>query len=138
MNTEARAGDEAGFTLIEVLAALMILAVGLLSLEALGISAARLNTRAERQSQYVGYATSRMESALGDIRRTRALTAANAASVSLPDGATLSAKLVDRKDTNRMPGDETFTVRVVVHPPLNSPVLKAADSVTLVTTTYVP
>jgi prepilin-type N-terminal cleavage/methylation domain-containing protein len=50
-----------GFTLIEVMIAMVILAVGLLSLEALGIGAARLNTLAQKQSRYTAVAVSGME-----------------------------------------------------------------------------
>lgn len=57
-----------GFTLIEVLIALLILAVGLLGLEALGISAARMTARAERETYYVSVATDTLERTLGRIR----------------------------------------------------------------------
>lgn len=64
-----------GFTLIEVMIALVILAVGLLSLEALGIGAARLNTLSEKQSRYTMVAASGME----ELRN-----AVNAAPATLP------------------------------------------------------
>jgi len=50
-----------GFTLIEVMIAMVILAVGLLSLEALGIGAARVNTLAQKQSRYTAVAVTGME-----------------------------------------------------------------------------
>lgn len=59
-----------GFTLIEVLIAMVILAVGLLGLEALGIGAARLVGRAERQGDYITAATTRLETTMAQLRNT--------------------------------------------------------------------
>lgn len=61
--------DQAGFTLIEVLVAMLILAVGLLGLEALGIGAARTITRAEEQSEFTMVATRIMENRILEVRR---------------------------------------------------------------------
>lgn len=60
-------GNE-GFTLIEVMIAMVILAVGLLSLEALGIGAARVVTLSEKQGRYATLAASTMETMRNDIR----------------------------------------------------------------------
>lgn len=60
-------GNE-GFTLIEVTIAMVILAVGLLSLEALGIGAARVVTLSEKQGRYATLAASTMETMRNDIR----------------------------------------------------------------------
>lgn len=57
-----------GFTLIEVLVAMVILAIGLLGLEALGVSVARQNAQADRRSGYVALATDSLESALARLR----------------------------------------------------------------------
>lgn len=57
-----------GFTLIEVLIAMVILSVGLLGLEALGIGAARANAVAERQSRHAVIAADSLESALHQLR----------------------------------------------------------------------
>lgn len=64
--------DAGGFTLIEVLVALVILAVGLLALEAMSIGAAKMNARAERRSTYVAVATDTLERTLSRIRETGA------------------------------------------------------------------
>lgn len=53
----------AGFTLIEVLAAMVILAVGLLGLQGLAVGASRINTLSEKQSQYALSGSSIMEAA---------------------------------------------------------------------------
>lgn len=59
---------DAGFTLVEVMIALVILAVGLLSLEALGIGAARMVNRAQLQSQYVTAAADTLEPVMAALR----------------------------------------------------------------------
>jgi prepilin-type N-terminal cleavage/methylation domain-containing protein len=63
-NTETapRLGS-AGFTLVEVLAAMVILAVGLLGLQGLAVGASRVNTLSEKQSQYALTGSSIMEAA---------------------------------------------------------------------------
>jgi prepilin-type N-terminal cleavage/methylation domain-containing protein len=58
-----------GFTLIEVLIAMVILSIGLLGLEALGIGAARANAVAERQSRHAVIGADSLESALHQLRQ---------------------------------------------------------------------
>ena len=60
-----------GFTLIEVLIALVILAVGLLALEGLGIYAVRAVAQADRNSRAATVATLYLEDALQQIRTDR-------------------------------------------------------------------
>ena len=136
MDTERRAPSEAGFTMIEVLIAMVLLAVGLLALEAVGIGAARLNARAERQSAYVARATGQMESALRDIRSVQALTAATPKSVTLPDGAVMTTDVTPSDGDGVAATHELFTVQVKVKPAAGNRVL-AKDSVLLTTNTYV-
>lgn len=61
ISEQRRGAGEEGFTLIEVLVAMMILAVGLLGLEALGIGAARSLTLADAGSELVAAGTAAME-----------------------------------------------------------------------------
>jgi prepilin-type N-terminal cleavage/methylation domain-containing protein len=68
VHTETRGIGEEGFTLVEVLAAMIILAVGLLGLEALGIGAARSIALADRQSEYATVTSDSLESALRQLR----------------------------------------------------------------------
>lgn len=70
MRTEPRAPRlaEDGFSLIEVLIAMVILAVGLLGLEALGIGVAKSLGRAERQNTMAANAVAAMERAQHTIR----------------------------------------------------------------------
>lgn len=67
--SEARRAAEGGFTLVEVLVAMLLLAVGLLGLEALGIQAARSIALAERQSAFAVVASDSLESAMHQLRQ---------------------------------------------------------------------
>lgn len=60
---------DAGFTLIEVLVAMVILSIGLLGLEALGIGVVRAIARADRQSEYTAAASRYLEDAQSALRR---------------------------------------------------------------------
>lgn len=64
----ARAG-ESGFTLLEVLMAMVIVAIGVLGLEALGISAARSIEEAARLSGQAVIAADSLESAMHQLRQ---------------------------------------------------------------------
>lgn len=66
-----RVVSEHGFTLIEVLIALVILAIGILGLEALGIYAVRAVAQADRNSRSAATATLYLEDALQQIRNDR-------------------------------------------------------------------
>ncbi len=61
-----RRGRE-GFTLAEVLVAMVILAVGLLALEAMGVGAARMVARADRESELTALASDRLERVLNQV-----------------------------------------------------------------------
>lgn len=69
LQARRRVRGQEGFTLIEVLIAMVILAVGLLGLEALGIGAARLVGRAERQGDYITAATTRLDASMAQVRQ---------------------------------------------------------------------
>jgi type IV pilus modification protein PilV len=69
-----RLGSEEGFTLIEVLVAMVILSIGLLGLEALGIGAARSLAEAETRNETVAAATGAMEQTQQRVRRELAAT----------------------------------------------------------------
>ncbi|HEX8347523.1 MAG TPA: prepilin-type N-terminal cleavage/methylation domain-containing protein [Actinoplanes sp.] len=63
-------GRDAGFSLIEVLVAMVILAVGLLAIEAMAIGAARQIASANHTTEYTLLASEQLET---QIRRVRAL-----------------------------------------------------------------
>lgn len=60
-----------GFTLIEVLIAMVLLAVGLLGLQSLGVSAVRSTALAERNSRSATTASQYLEEAIGEFRQGR-------------------------------------------------------------------
>lgn len=119
----ARGAGEDGFTLIEVLIAMVILSVGLLGLEALGVGASRMVNRAERQGALVAVASDTLERTLSRIR-----TSANPAG--LADAS--QAFLTSRNDTIRVSitgaGTRLRTVSVTAIPSPSSVVLRRADS----------
>jgi prepilin-type N-terminal cleavage/methylation domain-containing protein len=91
--TEPSPRADAGFSLIEVLIAMVILSVVLLSLKGLSVSAARTTASATRRSRYVEVATDTLERTLSRLREGQGAaggsyvikdaTGADAATVSL-------------------------------------------------------
>jgi prepilin-type N-terminal cleavage/methylation domain-containing protein len=72
VSTKGRAKQlESGFTLIEVMIALLLLSVGLLGLEALGVVAVRSVALADRNSRSAVVASLYLEDAIQQIRRNR-------------------------------------------------------------------
>lgn len=69
--TEARVdppSDRGGFTLVEVLIAMLILAVGLLGLEAMAIGASRTIATASQMTEYTLIASQQLETVLEQAR----------------------------------------------------------------------
>jgi prepilin-type N-terminal cleavage/methylation domain-containing protein len=124
-NTRRRQG---GFTLVEVLIALVILAVGLLALEALGIGAARLVNKAQRQSQYVQIATSELELTVAQLRDT---------TLAVPGGANRAVPGANLTRTVTNVGD-LYTVTVTVVPTRSTALVSPADSVRLSANVFRP
>lgn len=104
-------GDE-GFTLYEVLAAMIILAVGMLALEAMGIGAARAVARADLQSEYTAVATTEVEQVVAQIAQNGNPVSGS----STLEGATV-ARVVTRSTSG---GRDVYTVSVTVTPPHNT------------------
>lgn len=107
--TEPRRGRRAGFTLIEVLVAMVILAIGLLALEAMGMGAARAVARAGKSSEYTALATDRLE---------RALNTARQGTAPAPADVTVDGARVQTTVGTAVSGTRTlYTVTVTVTPP---------------------
>ncbi len=131
---------DAGFSLIEVLIAMVILAVGLLAVEALGIGAARSVQRARVASAYTALATDELEQTMVLISASPDTTLANRSyTVPSSSGAVSGARVLrtaaraDIPETT--PAGRTnlklWTVIVSVRPPASSHVIAPSDSVHL-------
>jgi type IV pilus modification protein PilV len=140
VTSERPARADAGFTLIEVLIAMVILAIGLLAVEALGIGAARTVQRARVQSAYTALATDEMEQAMATINRAPTATiAARSYTVPAGNGATSGASVrrtaafAAVAGTNPARGGNLnlWTVVVSVLPPAGSSLIAPSDSVHL-------
>jgi prepilin-type N-terminal cleavage/methylation domain-containing protein len=133
VRTEQKVRSDAGFTLIEVLAAMMVLAIGLMGLQALGIGAARSVVRADTQSEVAAIATATIEARQQAIRANPgALVAGEScdtdeasgigicvivqSSISTPALAAGSARVTVRASHPRMVQD-TFSITSYVYDP---------------------
>jgi prepilin-type N-terminal cleavage/methylation domain-containing protein len=126
VDTERAPRRDAGFTLIEVLFAMLILSVGLLALESMGIGAAAAVRRADVASTYSALATNELETALNEIQRTPAVVS-NATRTA--DGG---ARVFRTITTSAVAGTtySLYTINVRVLPPTSGAgVVKTSDSV---------
>jgi type IV pilus modification protein PilV len=133
--TEPTPRPDAGFSLIEVLIAMIILSVGLLALESLGIGAARSVRRAQVQSNYSAIAQDLMERTL--VRAAGAPTTAIADTAytgASGERVFRTATFAAIPGTTRVGGGtlSNWTITVRVLPPTNLGVLAASDSVRMV------
>lgn len=121
----------AGFTLVEVLIAMVILSVGLLALEGLAVSSARTTAAASRRSRYTEVATDTLERTLSRLREGQG---ASSGSYTLRDPAGNSAATVNVTVTDGgalpapSPALRRWDVSVRVIPTVTS---RLADSVNL-------
>jgi prepilin-type N-terminal cleavage/methylation domain-containing protein len=126
VDTERAPRTDAGFTLIEVLFAMLILAIGLLALESMGIGAAAAVRRADVASSYSALATDELEQTLNEIQRTPAV-------VSNSTRTTTSGVRIFRTITTSAVAGTTYnlyTINVRVLPPTSGAgVVKTSDSV---------
>jgi len=86
---------QGGFTLIEVLIALTIFAVGLLAIAALQTSAIRMNSTAGRMTDLTALGMDTLEQLMGMSYTDLQLTAGNHPDVSASDGYTVSYTVAD-------------------------------------------
>ena len=123
--------DRAGFTLIEVLIAMVILSVGLLALEGVAVSAARMTASASRRSRYVEVATDTLERTLSRLREGQGVSG-NSTSFLLQDkgGSNVATVNVDVTDGGALtsPAIRRWDVTVRVIPTQTT---RLADSVNL-------
>jgi type IV pilus modification protein PilV len=142
VNSERVSPAQAGFSLIEVLIAMVILAVGLLAVEALGIGAARSVQRARVQSAYSALATDELERTMAAITQSPTGTLADKDStVGSGSGALSGARLRRIATADSLSGTSMtsaggrqlrlWNVKVSVTPPTTSTVIARSDSVHL-------
>jgi type IV pilus assembly protein PilV len=118
--------DRAGFTLIEVLIAMVVLAVGLLALESLAIGASRSIATANRMTEYTLIASQQLETVQQRARLSLNPVSGNQV---LANGTLVSTTVVQNvQGTNRL-----WTITVTVTPPSGSRVGNAALTPTTVT-----
>jgi type IV pilus assembly protein PilV len=139
---ETAARRDAGFTMIEVLIAMVILAIGLLAVESLGIGAARSVQRARVQSAYSALGTDELEQAMVTIQGAPATPISTKSYTVASGNGAISGARVTRTATfaavpsttapSRAGNLNLWTVTVSVLPPSGSTVVSAADSVHLV------
>jgi prepilin-type N-terminal cleavage/methylation domain-containing protein len=103
-----------GFTLVEVLAAMMILAVGLLALEAMAIGAARRIAAANLHTEYTMTAGEEVERALTAIRQMHPNPTALSNQRTLDNG-TVVQSLIEQQAVGT--GNTLFQITVTVTPP---------------------
>lgn len=128
MISDARTANEEGFTLVEVLIAMVILAVGLLGLEALAIGAARSVSLAERQSGFAVIAADSLESAMHQLRENQMPTQFCQSDLAFGDRL---SRAVDASDP------QLVTVTVSVLPDPDAPTARA-DTFRIASSLFVP
>lgn len=101
-----------GFTLMEVLVAMVILAVGLLALESLAIGGARMVARADRQSEFTTVASAQLEQVLQRIELGQ-----NPGSTDVTAAGVRTQSVVSRQAAGAT--HFVYTVQVTVTPPPN-------------------
>jgi prepilin-type N-terminal cleavage/methylation domain-containing protein len=98
-----RSVAEAGFTLIEVLVAMVILSVGLLGVEALGIGAARSVSKAEDQTRLATAATRAMEGRQREVRGGGTIVTGETCGTDAESGLYLCSKVETRLVSSAIP-----------------------------------
>ncbi len=116
-----RSGSNGGFTLVEVLVAMVILAIGLMGLQALGIGAARALALADRRSGYATLASDSLASALLQLRRGEVPSQFCVSgprdgervgrTVDFSDASLASVSVTVEADSDSASGAESFTIR---------------------------
>jgi prepilin-type N-terminal cleavage/methylation domain-containing protein len=105
----AARADRAGFTLVEVLIAMVVLAVGLLALESLAIGASRKIATANRMTEYTLVASQQLETVQ---ERVRAGGNPTSSDVRLTNGTRVQTVVQRNTQTGTL-----WTITVTVTPP---------------------
>ena len=125
---------DSGFTLIEVLISLLILAIGLLGVEALGIGAVRMNARSDAQSGLLSVAADSLEVMRLRLTNNPPPHALSRTSGTLPDGATVHRSVTSAGAAT----PNLWRIRVTVVPAAKPHVIQPRDSVSLTADVFRP
>lgn len=106
--------DRGGFTLVEVLIAMLILAIGLLGLEAMAIGASRTIATANQMTEYTLIASQQLETVLEQARSGQD---PESDVTELDNGTTID---IDVDTDDQGAAGTLYTVRVTVTPPAGS------------------
>jgi len=132
MRRNERPPANAGFSLLEVLVAMVILSVGLLALEGVAVGAARTTAHASRRSLYTAVATDALERTMAGLREGQA-TVGGTTAVTNASGRTIANAVVAITDNGALaapsPPLRRYDVTVTVTPTSTA---DAADRVSLV------
>jgi len=129
--TEPGRRPTAGFTLIEIMISLLLLAVGLLGVEALGVYASRMTARAEKQTYWMGVAADTMERTVAQIREGTLTVPPAVQRYTIGNGDTLRLEVANDVIANSS-GSQIWTVQVSVYPNRRGTLLQRADSIGMV------
>ena len=121
MRTDHRLTGEEGFTLIEVLAAMLVLAIGLLGLQALGIGAARSIVRADHQTELAAIATATIEARQQAIRSNPGgVTTGESCDTDDDTGIDLCVDVQSRASAPALPAGSAMVTVQAIHPLMSS------------------
>jgi type IV pilus assembly protein PilV len=122
---------DAGFSLLEVLIAMVILTVGLLALEGLAVGAAKATASASRRSRYAEVATDTLERTMSRLSEGQGATTSSYY-LTNPDGSNAAMVNITVTDGGVLaapsPANRIWNVNVRVIPTVSS---RLADSVNL-------
>jgi len=127
-----RRSAEAGFTLLEVLIAMVILSVGLLALEGLTVSSAKVTASASRRSRYVEVATDTLERTMSRLAEGQAVASPTSFYITNNAGANTAQVTVSYTNAGTLsspsPANTRYDVSVRVIPTVTA---RMSDSVNL-------
>jgi type IV pilus modification protein PilV len=124
---------QAGFTLVEIIVALLLLAIGLLGVEALALNASRMMARAEKQTIWMGVAADTLERTVAQIREGSLTVAPSTPQTyQLTGGDTVRLAVSNADISNSSPGAKLWTVQVSVYPNRRGTLLQRSDSIGMV------
>jgi prepilin-type N-terminal cleavage/methylation domain-containing protein len=125
-------GSEAGFSLIEIMISLLLLAVGLMGVEALGVNASRMMARAEKQTVWMGVAADTLERTVSHLREGTFTAAVPLTQSYATTGGDTVALRVSATAVNNAGVDSLWTVQVSVYPNRRGTLLQRRDSIGMV------